>query len=304
MSRIPTLAPLCACLLLLVQAAPAFAADTPAVAAVREFLADRAAGRNAESYALLSAGSRKRLSPRAWAVGSSPSPNESRKLPAPLLGLNALFGDPNNTLGYTFTVIGPAPEDPDVVLVRAVLGTGGGGMSTVTLRLLTIPDPAARATRVDLIGSLKPHEPREFPQMSESARRALSQSNLKRLSVYIAEYEQDSDERLPDADKWVDELMPYVKDKALFRDPSSPLGLTYSYAYNRALSHKSLAQFESPATTVLLFESAKAVKNASDTGQSVPRPGRHEGGTDYAFADGHVRWLKDGTNPSYRLSGK
>ena len=30
MSRIPTLAPLCACLLLLVQAAPAFAADTPA----------------------------------------------------------------------------------------------------------------------------------------------------------------------------------------------------------------------------------------------------------------------------------
>ncbi len=54
----------------------------------------------------------------------------------------------------------------------------------------------------------------------------------------------------------------------------------------------------------LLFESTAGVKNAADTGDSVPMPGRHNGGTDYALADGHVKWEADGAKPSFLLTGK
>ena len=293
----------CAALLALLPAA-AHAADTPAVAVVREFLADRAAGKYAEAYALLSSTSRKGTSEARFAAGSPLPPVALKHRADPLFGLALLLGDMHNAQKYVFTVIGPDPAHPGVVLVRAAPPASAAGAPALTLHLATVAGPAAHAPRLDLVESLKATSPQLVAEVAESAKRAESHNNLVLLGLAVTQYAQDHDERLPDAAHWVDQIMPYVKAAGPFHDPSAPAGQAYSYAYNRALSRQSFALLEDQAHTVMLFESAKGVKNASDTGQSVPKPGRHKGGTDYLFADGHVKWLPDGTKPSFHLSGK
>jgi len=284
--------------------ATAPAADTPAVAVVRQFLADRAARWNLAAYLLLSAKSRQNISLADFEAGRPLPLSDAGKVPAPLFALSALLVDTHNTLKYTFAVVGPDPVDPNIVLVRADRDAAGrADVPAVTLRLVTVSDPAAHAPRVDPLGSLERAAPQVFAKARENARRAVSQNNLNFLVVGIERYQTDHDV-MPDADRWVDEIMPYIGTTAAFRDPSAPPGEAWSYAFNRALSHKPIGLGEGPASTVMLFESSKGVKNASDTGQSVPRPGRHRGGTDYAFADGHVKWSADGAKLSYRLSGK
>ena len=278
--------------------APTAAADTPAVAVVRHFLDARAAGRFDEAYKLLAFDPAQSLSEKDFAGGTPLPPDAARRLPAPVFGLMVLLGDGRGTQKYTFTALGPDPADPRVVLVRAAPPADAVDAPAVTLRLLT-KRAAGGALLVDASGSVARAVPKEPLRM-----RALSQNNMKQLALAIIEYQQDHDELMPDADKWVDEIMPYVKDKAPFRDPFAPAGSAYGYAFNRALSHKSLAVIEAPATTVLLFESTKSVKNASDLGESIPHPGRDEGGTDYVLVDAHAKWFKDGAKPSFKLSGK
>ncbi len=300
--------------------------DTPAVAVVRQFLADRAAGRLDAAYQRLSAISRQTISPADFAKGRTPYVSDTRGASPAFIGVAALFLDTHNTLHDTFTVLGPDPAAPGGVLVRAVSPAG----TTAILRMATVIDPGTSAPHLDFFGSLKRTDSVQFARSTENVKRATSQSNLKQLSLAIIQYAFDHDNHLPDADKWVDEILPYwnnVKDDSfhvenLFRDPSAPVGEKYSYAFNRTLSGAVIDVPTQPsgvldsirsreggetspaASTVLLFESTTGVKNASDTGLSVPKPGRHLGGTDYAFADGHVRWLPDGTAPSFALTGK
>ncbi len=275
-------------------------ADTPAVAVVREFLADRAAGKYDAAYALLSANAKQVLPFKEFIAGDSSPLGADPSLPAAFLGIGNLFADTHNRRGYTFTVISPDPSDPKVVLVQAVQPK----TPALTLRLLTVTEPATLMPRLDLLGSLERTAPEEFVRARVRAQRDSSQSNLKQLALGVIQYTQDHDERMPDAATWVDEIMPYVKTEAIFHDPSAPAGEKWSYAYNRTLSHQPLAALDSPAQTIMLFESTAGVKNASDTGQSVPVPGRHLGGTDYAQADGHVKWVKDGAKLSFKLTGQ
>ncbi len=300
--------------------APA-AANTPAAAVVRQFLAARAAGREEAAYALLSLASQRATSAEDFAAG--PFPSQTAELSAavshlstPTVAFLSLLSDPHQALGYTFAVIGPDPANPSIIMVRAMPPAGAvklptvsapetGARHAVTLRLLTVADPKTHAPRIDAVKSLEQAAaPNELDEEREQDHKFVSLSHLEQLSVGIVLYGKDHDETLPDAGRWVDEIMPYVKDPAVFRDPSAPAGEQWSYAYNNALSDKPLAQLDYPAHTVMLFESIAGVKNASDTGQSVPVPGRHLGGTDYALADGHVKWERDGTKLSYKLDGK
>ncbi len=287
-------------LLALAGAAPA--ADTPAAAVVRHFLEARAAGRSADAYKLLVFLPGSNLTEKEYAAGIPPVGEAKTQIGASLFGLAMLFFDTHNTQKYTFTVLGPDPADPAAVLVRAAPPAGAVDAPAVTLRVFTTR-VAGGALRVDDPESMSRATPQETGLSGPAARRVRVQGNLKQLALAITLYAQDHEVRLPDADKWVDEVLPYVKDRALFRDPLAPVR-TYGFAFNRALSRKSLAVIESPATTVLLFESTKGVKNASDLGKSIPHPGRDSGGTDYAFADGHVKWFRDGTKPSFKLTGK
>jgi len=285
-----------------VPAAPA--ADTPAVALVRAFLADRAAGKYDAAYALLSSAMQKDVTENQFAAGQTPPAAPLQEQGEPIYALAILFTDPRNTQGYTFTLTGPDPANPNAALVRAVPPASHTGVPPTVLHLAVSPDLVAHAPRLDMVETLKGTDPKMFAQVTNNAKRASSQSNLKQIGLGIIQYTQDHDENMPDAAKWVDEIMPYVQSKELFHDPSTPESQSYGYAYNSALSHKGLAVFLSPSETVMVFESTKGVKNSADTGVSVPRPGRYNGGTDYLFADGHVKWVKDGTKPSFKLTGK
>ena len=297
------------------------AADTPAVAVVRQFLTDRTAGNSGAAYALLSAYSQKAVLAKDFAAGPPPSASAevssaANDLSTTALGLGALLVDPHNALGYSFTVIGPAPADPSVVLVRATPPAGAiklptlsvpeaGTRHAVILRLLTVIDSTTHAPRLAALEALERFAaPKELDEEREKAHKIVSLSNLEQLSVGIILYEKDHHEMMPDADHWADEIMPYVKDESVFRDPSAPAREEWSYAFNRTLSHVYFGKVDYPAHTVMLFESSKGAKNASDTGQSVPLPGWHLGGTDYLTADGHAQWFADGTKLSYRLDGK
>lgn len=278
----------------------ATSADTPAVAVVRQYLDARAAGQATRSYALLSALSQEGLplnrEPEMLKEVLSPA----TQLPAGVLPMIAFFVDFHDTLHFKFRVLGAFGDDPSVVLVRAY--QAGKPLSTVkTLKIVTLADPlAGGARRIDGVRTSTIF----FPDGSEFSHRVASQLNLKQIAVGIIQYTQDHDEKMPDAAKWVDEIMPYVKSEAVFHDPSAPDSQKWSYAYNRTLSHQPLAALDYPAHTILLFESSLGVKNASDTGQSVPLPGRHISGTDYVTADGHTQWFPDGTKLSYQLDGK
>ncbi len=163
--------------------------------------------------------------------------------------------------------------------------------------------------------SAAPQTVRKLFSATDSQTQA-SQVNLHFLATDVLEYEQDWDEKLPIASQWGTGVAPYLKDSSLtfrypaaktihlFRDPSAPAGVKYSYAFNKNLSSRLFSAIRVPSKTVLLFDSTKNALNATDTGQSVPHPGRHGGGSLYAFQDGHVRWIADGKKPSFQLSGK
>ena len=44
---------------------------------------------------------------------------------------------------------------------------------------------------------------------------------------------------------------------------------------------------------VLFFDSNAGIANAADPGSSLARPGRHSGGDNLAFVDGHVKWVAE-----------
>ena len=312
--RLPLCRPLLALALLALkptlQAAPAKPAatpDTPAVAAVRLYVADRQAGQEDAAYALLSANTQAIFpaARREQMANGVTRPEMLQSLPRTVIPVLALFIDTHNLLHFKFRVLGPSPDDPTLVLVRTYQ-VGTPLDSVKTLKVVTVADAGAGgAVRVDAEKTMLLAAP-EMAKMRDNAQTATSESNLKQLSLGIMQYAQDNDQKLPDGDKWVDEIYPYVKSESVFRDPTAPAGEKWSYAFNKNLSGLKLSDLASPAATVLLFETTLGAKNATDTGESVPHPGRHQGGTDYAFSDGHVQWLRDGMTPapSFLLTGK
>jgi len=126
----------------------------------------------------------------------------------------------------------------------------------------------------------------------ERAQQSACLSNLKQLALATLMYAQDYDEVFPPADKWCDGVMPYLRNEELFKCPSDPQH-DYSYAFNRNLGGKRLGQIPRPAETVLIFDSTAGKKNAADAGESWPEEGRHNGGNNCAWADGHARWTQE-----------
>jgi prepilin-type processing-associated H-X9-DG protein len=117
-------------------------------------------------------------------------------------------------------------------------------------------------------------------------------SNLKQLALAHLMYAQDYDVRLVGSANWSEALSPYTRNPALLACPSRPTS-PYGYAYNSLLSGRQMAEMLRPAETSLLFDSNAGVVNAADAGQSLARPGRHQGGDNLAFVDGHVKWFAE-----------
>jgi prepilin-type N-terminal cleavage/methylation domain-containing protein/prepilin-type processing-associated H-X9-DG protein len=112
-----------------------------------------------------------------------------------------------------------------------------------------------------------------FAQAREKARAISCLSNEKQLGLALAQYSQDFDEKNPNGvnvynggNGWAGEVYPYVKSENVYKCPDESLPVSpVSYAYNanatipsydptKGADSYSLAQYSSPAKTVLLAE--------------------------------------------------
>ncbi len=153
-----------------------------------------------------------------------------------------------------------------------------------------------------------------FARARENARRASCQSNLKQVGLALAQYLQDYDERTPVVDEgatppltWFDPLQPYIKSEQVFRCPSfsasddsalSPRPKS-DYAINGFFTHAlKIAVFDETSQQIAMGERAKGSDEtdyhtwiAAEFEDHLEKE-RHFDGSNYLFADGHVKWLK------------
>lgn len=105
-------------------------------------------------------------------------------------------------------------------------------------------------------------------------------SNEKQQALGLLQYVSDYDDHLPPSDgqRYREQIMPYIKNSALFTCPSDPNGPP-SYSFNARLGAKRHDALLRPEATVMLFE-----------GTHWRQPDApHEGLTRLAFVDGHVK---------------
>lgn len=133
-----------------------------------------------------------------------------------------------------------------------------------------------------------------------------SQRNLRELAQAMMEYAGDHNNRLPLADRWVDELEGYILDHSRFKCPTKP-DLEYGYAMNEALSGKPLPDdWETRRTMVVLFESLAGERNAHARVEEPPNleSPRADGTIVVATADGNATVLRPGESLVGRLEAQ
>ena len=177
-----------------------------------------------------------------------------------------------------------------------------------------------------------------FSRARENARRASCQSNLKQLGIGFAMYTQDYDEKMPGSvigtagngtsGGWIyytgmtngantaafvpaqGSIYSYVKNSQIYVCPDDTVGSANkdSYAINGCIPNKSLSGFDDTALWMLLSEEATGGSSTDDGYQQIGDNGfsdRHFSGSDLAFVDGHVKWIKaeEITGNNYQTGG-
>ena len=167
-----------------------------------------------------------------------------------------------------------------------------------------------------------------FARARENARRTSCASNLKQLALGLMMYAQDNDSGLPAYSKngsatWAKLYEPtidYVKNTQIYRCPSAPAypyatshvyGAQYGYTWGNGTATNWMgvkANFAGtsfidvvpdPVRTCLLGDAwnnttgqgASQFRPTTSTWNGL-RPDAHLEGANYAFVDGHVKWLK------------
>ncbi len=147
----------------------------------------------------------------------------------------------------------------------------------------------------------------------ENGRRTTCLNNLKLLSLGLQQYVQDNNSRFPTNLFPLEPLLPYVKSKKLFQCPSMSqipnlyprpdehyaltpwlyVDLKAQQVQGRNVLGRHEATLTSTATAVSFYEftgDEEREKIANTCG--ITEVGvRHFNGANYAFVDGHVKWL-------------
>ena len=168
-----------------------------------------------------------------------------------------------------------------------------------------------------------------FARAREKAKQTSCLSNLKQIGLAAMMYCQDYDDRSPrgsgystpdviiaNAGEWFITLEPYVKNSQIFSCPSQPykdfysaglystaLGYGVSYGRNLDFSAVALSDIQSPAAYVMYHDGRNNYSRLPCPGASCTwlQPtvqevyawawNRHNDGANYAFADGHAKWV-------------
>ena len=150
-----------------------------------------------------------------------------------------------------------------------------------------------------------------FARAREKARQSSCLSNLKQIGLGLEMYSQDYDECLPDEYRpgcggYVEVIQPYVRNSDIFVCPNQAGQTHVSYGFPewniQAAAYFgviSAIDIPSPADVIMLAENHNSWYSTRDPAHSslFPPDGnvaweRHNGGANYLFVDGHVKWLK------------
>jgi prepilin-type processing-associated H-X9-DG protein len=124
-------------------------------------------------------------------------------------------------------------------------------------------------------------------------------ANLELLGTAMKAYLDEHGDRFPEAEGWAHDLEPYVDRLESFKCPKDDTPTLSSYAMNAALSGKSLAELDDPASILVLYEAASPGDSPSGGAADVVSPARHAEANHYLFADGHVELLEEA--PSFEV---
>ena len=139
-----------------------------------------------------------------------------------------------------------------------------------------------------------------FARARENARRSSCQSNEKQIALGFKQYIQDNNERYPASGGWDTAIFDYTKSNAILKCPSAAGTGTFDYSYNVLMSGKNENKVDNSAATVLASEAARTT--GAQALSSASASSRHFDGSNYAFVDGHVKWIK-GNVPATATSG-
>ena len=106
-------------------------------------------------------------------------------------------------------------------------------------------------------------------------------------------YAQNWDGRLPPADRWMDELQPFIPREDVLQCPAlkEKKPKAYGYAMNGDLSLASVNDVAEPGNAPLVFDSVLLVLNAYSGYYGLPDTPRHSNRNNVAYADGHAKGL-------------
>ena len=114
---------------------------------------------------------------------------------------------------------------------------------------------------------------------------------LKQLDLALLMYAQDYDEHYPPARNWCGALAKYTRSPDIFRCPAASQ-LEAGFGLNKLLAGKTMSEIASPSGLTSLFETNAGKRNFAGDAADLAKPPRHDGGNNFAFADGHVRWYE------------
>ena len=141
-----------------------------------------------------------------------------------------------------------------------------------------------------------------YRRPKEYSRHAACQSNLRQIALAVQQYRQDEGTypltQPPPGPQWTKLYSSKYISMQAFQCPSDNNATDAqknSYGYNTNLSGRKAVGRKAGISTIMNFEVEALADNKTLSGNNfamVTAQKRHLDGANYAFADGHVKWLK------------